>query len=121
MADREFRCASCNRVVREEEFFEGIRKNAGPRGAWGAPVCEDCRSREAKGLPIERQGEKAICQIDGCPDGERHPVICVHCEMAVLAGNDIGPVDGCEPNRQAGTFDHGPRHYACSNERAHRE
>ncbi len=115
-----FACGRCNRPLSREEFIEALRnaEKLGPHGV--SPVCDVCRERKAKGLPIERHGAKALCREDTCVESP-HPVICIHCEKPVLAEDNLGPADGCEPNRSAGTFDHGGRHFACSNERAHRE
>ncbi len=122
MASREFRCAACNQAISKEEFFEGLRKDAEPRG-YGQPVCGDCLKREAQGLPIERHGDGAQCEDLRCP-AHPHAILCEDCREPVLAGDRRGPTVGSvdydsHREQKDGQFLHSGIHYGCTNERAH--
>ena len=122
--EHRFACGSCNRPLSREDFIEALRngEKLGPHGI--APVCDVCRDRKAKGLPVERHGEKAKCREEGCPDGDAHVVICLDCKKPVLVENRLAPADAATDytihrERKDGLFPHGGHHYACGNEGAH--
>ena len=116
-------CATCDRPLTRDEYMVALRKDLPPGGGWAASVCDECRARESKGLPIERHGERAPCLDEYCPE-HPHVVICPDCEKPVLMTDRLGtampePSYGIHRKKMDGLFPHGGHHYACSNGRAH--